>query len=445
MDEELFFEKLPEFNLNNIVIRGHRIASDIYELIIKASVKKIDLYPYLDRYFNDYEKLYQIYLGLSQKLDISVYDNPRFSGFAMNAIREALFLGLNTAYFVNTKLNDAQLKTLIDLEAQGIDIRKLNNSKIKEPEMRYIGARCLEGYDMEIFLNSEELPYCLDKLKMIKKLKDIGFDLSSINIGTFQAQQLREIYKGVLSKIDYVRYFSSDIDYKTMEMMRNCMELGICIPEKEETESSTDYFSKLQELQKERISTFDYLERDLCTFLGTDYADKYDKAQIYQLKKAIILGYNLTALTEKPFTAEQMEELIFGLEDGLDITKYNDISLSDIEMSKIRNALKSQKDDTEDISELIKSSFPKKNHTNITNLKKSPLSGNKNIGIDKKGAIFTSYICLNEENIKLFEAKKNSTEDFIANLKTILNDLEILEDEELLDAIKILQNNINII
>ena len=99
MSEDFLIDELPEVDINNIKIKGKRVIKDVYELLVKASFEGIDLYPYLDDYSTDYQKLYQIYVGIKLGVDVSIYNSPKYSSNAMMCIREALLKGLNPSLF----------------------------------------------------------------------------------------------------------------------------------------------------------------------------------------------------------------------------------------------------------------------------------------------------------------------------------------------------------
>lgn len=446
MSEDFLIEELPKIDLNNVKIKGKKLCKDVYELLVKASLENIDLYPYLDNYSMDYMRLYQIYLGIKQDIDVSIYDNPKYTSNSMMCIREALVKGLDYKLFAKPELNDAQINTLISLLSKGVDISKFNNHEFKEPEMKFLGDRILEGSDISVYF-CEKGHFCLDKMKVIKKMTEINFDFSLIDLSPFNNQQLREIYKGALSKIDYKIYINPEYSYKVMEEIRKTLELGLEVSEYSLEIDETEYINKLKSLRNDVLSSFDYLERDLNTFLGKDYKDKYNKSQIYFFKKAIIYGYNLDVLTKENYSAEQMEEIIFGLEDGLDISKYSDVKLTDIEMSNIRMQLKKTKDEIEDINNFLVKNFKnykKKFSNKIKNLKSLEINEEaleeRVLGIKKENLYYNCYIYFNDELFKIYTSKNCELSEFIEKIKNFLDELSSLGDEDLLTNIEILEN-----
>ena len=115
--------------------------------------------------------------------------------------------------------------------------------------MRFLGERVLEGYDISIYF-CEKGHFCIDKMKIIKKLVDINFDFSTINLTAYGNQQLREIYKGVISNVDYNLYSNPDYSYKIMEAIRTSLELKIDVPEYSSEIPEEKYINELKTMKK---------------------------------------------------------------------------------------------------------------------------------------------------------------------------------------------------
>lgn len=433
-------------------IRDIEVSDDIFAIFVKAARKNIDIYEYIKKYKRDIAKLNQIYEGLEEGLDVSIFDDTSFTAAAMNLIRYGLKKDLDMS-FLKTGMNEGVIRTVIELRENGINIENYINETTTEQEVRFLGERLFYKEPIDIYYVDKDITkahYKIDKLKMIRKMFKNGFNLDEVDIDNLSESQLREVFKGFLTNVDYSLYNKKDYDYKLMREIRENLEYGIeTLPDRLKSDTDNDYINKIKEQRLNLINDFDYISFNLKFYLGDDYEDKYDEDKVNILKDAINKNLDINILTRENYSAEQMEEIVFGLEDNLDVSSFIDVNLSDIEMNKIRNNMLKEREDNILIDDFLKKTFKKSKaiRTLIKNYRK--VKDDISDGIELTNNILTidlknkEFVCIaikkDSSEIPVCSTNINDTENFVKDITSILMDIKDSSDEEfeeIIEAIK---------
>ena len=87
---------------------------------------------YLDLgYFND-EQLTKLYMGYKNKIDYTIYANPKFNVYQMGRIYTGLTKGLNVSVYAKPTFDDEQMAEIMLGLSEGLDV-----STYAKPEYKW--------------------------------------------------------------------------------------------------------------------------------------------------------------------------------------------------------------------------------------------------------------------------------------------------------------------
>lgn len=425
--------------INNI-----EISEDVFELFVKAYSNGIDLTEYISDFRRDVCRLSQVYYGLKEGLDVSVFAHSEYTAAAMVEIRYALKNNIDLS-FLKSYMNEGMIRNIIFLKENGINIEDYINETTSEQEIRFIGERLLYKETIDYLYKdlSTKEHFKFEKMKTLRKMYKNGFDLNSINTIELNEAQLKEIYKGFITNVDYTLYANKEYDYKIMREIRENLEFGITKIPTKKSKTDQEYIKEIKELREKILNNFDCAEFNLKYALGENYLDKYDKNQLKILKETLNKELPVEKLISDLYSAEQMEEIMYGLEDSLDVSKYLDKSLTDIEMNHIRQELLKEKKDINFITSFIdKYLKQKKNNRLIFNYKtldKNNLSKNI-LAIDSDRQELKCFAITKElkENL-ILKATVEDKDSFVKTVKNVWEDIKDATDEEFVEIVDVLK------
>ncbi len=424
-------------------IKNIEISEDVFELFVKAYSNGIDLTEYLSDFRRDVCRLSQVYYGLKESLDVSIFAHSEYTAAAMVEIRYALKNGIDLS-FLKPYMNEGMIRNIIFLKENGINIEDYINETTSEQEIRFIGERLLykENIDYLYADIKTKNHFKIDKMKILRKMYKNGFNLDSINTLEFNEAQLKEIYKGFAVNINYTLYAKKEYDYKVMREIRENLEFGILdIPERT-SETDIDYIKKIKEKREKIVNDFDCSEFNLKYYLGENYLDNYNEDQLNILKETMKKELPIDKLVSDSYSAEQMEEIMYGLEDGLDVSVYNNPSFSDVEMNLIRNKMLKEKKENNLIDSFIKNNFKKKKAIKpyIVNNRVYNKDDKYVVSIDYGENKYKCFAIDKESNrIKLFEESSKDLESFVIKVGDIALNLVDIEDKDFKEFIDIIK------
>ena len=151
-----------------------------------------DLKYYSDKY--TYDKLEEIKLGLVRKVDVSVYDDPKFPTACMRELREMLENGYDVKPYANAQLTVHQLRELRQGVSNGFDISKYAIEEYRPAQLREI----------------------------VKGLND-DLDVSKYDDYRFTSEQMQCIRKGLNDRLDVSIYANYEINVTHMRRVYNML------------------------------------------------------------------------------------------------------------------------------------------------------------------------------------------------------------------------------
>ena len=164
----------------------------------------------------------QIRFGLESKVDVSIYADPKFHEYQMNAIREGLESGIDVSVYADTKYDYDQMDAIRKGLVEGVDVSIYADPKIGWRQMIRKKKQWQER-------NSNKLVGIIKNARedsIVDELKQYDID------GTiFDEKQLLELRKGMKSKlrpgVDITKYADPAFDHDKMEQIRLGLKHGI--------------------------------------------------------------------------------------------------------------------------------------------------------------------------------------------------------------------------
>lgn len=151
-----------------------------------------DLKYYSNEYTHD--KLEEIKIGLVRKVDVTIYDDPKFPTACMRTLREMLENGHDAKPYAKPQLTVHQLREL----RQGV----------------------YDGFDMSKYTIEEYRPAQLREI--VKGLND-GLDVSKYDDVLFTSEQMQCIRRGLNDRLDVSIYANYEINVTHMRRVYNML------------------------------------------------------------------------------------------------------------------------------------------------------------------------------------------------------------------------------
>ncbi|MFI3211632.1 MAG: hypothetical protein R3Y64_11370, partial [Peptostreptococcaceae bacterium] len=282
-----------------------------------------------------------ILLGITEGIDISLYDNPeKFNYSEMRYIRKSLKYGVNISNYEKIYRNSnrfEQITSLYKLKHFGNQVGVINkvldnSSKYSKSFLNDIILLIENSFDIEKYLgsnfeSSEEVKIIANSIKNNVDL------LPYLNKG-YDANQLNLIYIGLNSNLDISKYLQ--FNSKKMTRIIALMRIG------KYDDSLAIYDEVYLNLLRKGY------EKDICLL-------KYIKANdsILFLEETLKLLYlikdndfykdfSLYELVEDNLTINQIKQLIFGVKDNININLYANTDFNEFQMKEIRFGLKNE-------------------------------------------------------------------------------------------------------
>ncbi len=354
---------------------------DIYDGLCNG-LSKEEVLQYADPKFSS-SQMFEIKEGLLRKLDVSLYADPKYTSEQMRIILRGLITGENVEVYRSIEYSAEKMDMLWDALNKGLDTTDLANPKFTEKQMKYLKYKLEMGYDITRYANPN---YTIDQMAKIEEGLKIGLDptiyanpdltarqmsiiLQAMKEGLeasyiawpgYDENQMEIIYKGLHSKFPVSLYATPSFTAQQMECIYNALDSHlskeqlepICMPgfKPDQMEYLISSLKKGQDIslycspsipldQMKAIATqqYDYKAR-----LFKDF----DTNQINEICWGKEKGLDVSIYAYPTFRSDQMSVIREGLQDGIDASRYADLNLNFRQMSIIRSAMKEGYDPT---------------------------------------------------------------------------------------------------
>lgn len=245
-------------------------------------------------------QLSEIRTGLNRNIDV-YYADPSIKSDKMKVLRHASENGINLLEYAKD-FSVQQLEALLEGAKHKIDYRIYANRKYSHTQMLTIAQGLILNLDVSYYLDHR-----------------------------FDTNQMREILRGLIYKVD-VSIFSK-LKYSNTQMHIICNELHDC-----------NDVSKIAN-HKYSAAMMRTLN-EILIYKGFDlfkYADAgYTLSQIEQIEHGLRRKVPLGLFESKDFDHLQMNQIIRGYREGIDVTQYASPDISWQEMKRIREKLRKE-------------------------------------------------------------------------------------------------------
>ena len=245
-------------------------------------------------------QLSEIRTGLNRNIDV-YYADPSIKSDKMKVLRHASENGINLLEYAKD-FSVQQLEALLEGAKHKIDYHIYANRKYSHTQMLTIAQGLILNLDVSYYLDHR-----------------------------FDTNQMREILRGLIYKVD-VSIFSK-LKYSNTQMHIICNELHDC-----------NDVSKIAN-HKYSAAMMRTLN-EILIYKGFDlfkYADEgYTLSQIEAIERGLKNKVPLDLFESKDFDHLQMNQIIRGYREGIDVTQYASLDISWQEMKRIREKLRKE-------------------------------------------------------------------------------------------------------
>lgn len=348
LDEEQIIDTYYEISENNVdyqdVLSGINKSYTSYQLeeIEKGLKSGIDTSLYSSRHYAS-EQMREIRLGLEVGVDTSIYANLDYDSFQMNKIREGLEKGLDVSTYANFDFEYDQMnEIMLGLEA-GIDVSIYNSTTdmFNITQMKSIRKGLEFGINAELYADSSIPGPMMEQYKeFLLKNKDIDLsaDLKFYLMEAFsQERSVKQIECLLVPGLDSEQlcFLYEFIEDEDMSLQSDNEEKDLLFLHK-----LADPKYPADEME---MLIIDYSEGVDCDLLMS-VENPYHRNNVYRLLtddpnlafKSHIDPYVFASTNYSP---EQMEQIVDGLEIGVDVSVYANPDLTTEEMETFKNEL----------------------------------------------------------------------------------------------------------
>lgn len=276
-------------------------SSDLSDMIANCVISGRDYSVLIKPCYNDGQRT-EIYYGMINDIDYKIYENPKYSVQIMECIRYCLMEGVNVLSYIRDGYNIGQCKEICRAINSGISLDKILNKNYSYKVMKEIIDLEKEGINTTKYFEQ-------------------GFNINQLKIYIDATKE----HRFPDEKEDYSRWFKPEYPRYKMKKIRK--QLKIC-------DEIHDYFDYDFDSETESVLNSNY-------YRGIDLL-KYAKLGFEGIRlEEIGLAIRSGAKDVKPMlnfnlNYNQLKEIRFGFEHGVDVTIYSDIKNSWSTMYKIR-------------------------------------------------------------------------------------------------------------
>ena len=122
----------------NIDVKKYVESNELHEMqvreIIKGLLKGLDVSLYDDPKFSP-EQMHEIRLGILSKIDISKYRDPKFDQYQMGVIRKGLEKGYDITEYVDERYAFYKMYNILEALKRNMDVTKLLDPSLSDGQM----------------------------------------------------------------------------------------------------------------------------------------------------------------------------------------------------------------------------------------------------------------------------------------------------------------------
>jgi hypothetical protein len=284
---------------------------------------QIEVYNQPDLF--DHKQMREMRRGFLNGVDASVYAKKDLSFRQMYQCRRMLEQKIDPQPFIDKKYTASQLQIIRQGKSQGVDCTSLVESNLDEEQQRTV---------FDIMTSS----HCSN---ILRNLQNIDKDIDLLS-GKYTSDQMWQLYFGRQEGVDIWLMSDPEFSSKRMELIRHALKDN----EKRTAEEEIPVCHlRDKAFNDEQISVI-----DRCARKGLDYkplADpKYQANQMKEILSGIEHRVDITRYLDEKFEAEQMRQIRIGLEyekknhlkPGAVINFFADYNYSGSQMEAIRLA-----------------------------------------------------------------------------------------------------------
>ncbi len=252
-------------------------------------------------------QLSEIRKGLSDKLDVRKYLDPKLSWLEMEEIRLELFQGIDMTSYRKDGFDVQQL----------FQIRKGLNANL----------------DVSTFAKKE---YLAEQMREIRKGLVFSPDFPVIFYldPAFDYLQMREIRKGLEASLDVSSYAYVDMPYMKMRVIRESAQDGLIFDEKK---IHTFNYGILDQLHKAYVNNID---------ISKYVAHRYDAEQLEEISECLNKDIKIDKYISPDMRSDAIREIRLGIENGVPVEQYANVAYNWQQMRELRLGLEHQIDIT---------------------------------------------------------------------------------------------------
>lgn len=326
--------KLPKTYLGKSLTSEELSALSIFSVNLYGTIDPdiiVDTLKGFEKKKIPFDNILYIGYAVSFGFDRTVYENPALSKDQLIYILYGDLLGVNVSVYANEKFTSFQMITLLSGLISGIDVRPYADPSFSVSQMREIQDAIKDGFEIMDYVGVDSYA---EKIHTIHSLLKIGRDknvdvVKYLNM-PFNYRQLREIEEGLLDDLDVSIYADPKFTVEQMNSILDGLREGV-------------------DVSVYANPKYSYRKMDLIKlFLIKNIPVDFDKIPD-NLKKDILrymikfIRYGVNPEKYLNYKIGQLYEITKGLKEGLDISQFDDISLSKDEMKKIRQKLYNEK------------------------------------------------------------------------------------------------------
>jgi hypothetical protein len=290
------------------------ILPDNSNLIILPTAASNRISPSLLTRLNTDQKN-EIISGINSGIDVSVYAKPELDHMQMRQVRKALENGFDFARYARPEFSPMQMDQIMQGIQSGIDVSMIAHPGFEPFQMKNIRMVLEAGANREHIEQMAPLMATreIDDHIMSQIRRGIS---NGVNIGLyarpeFSWRQMKEIRMGLQSNaVDTSVYANPELDYKAMEALRLGMQQNGLSPEQLRPYSNGDF----------------------------------DHSQINVIIRGILHEVDMSVLARPELDHPRMEQVLWALQDGVDIEPYANTRYTGDQIHVIAVGLRSSED-----------------------------------------------------------------------------------------------------
>lgn len=188
----------------------------------------------------------------------------------------------------------------------------------------------------DIIINRLQYLECYDgaQLSQIEKGLEQGVEVSYYISPKFSANQMEQIRLGLEEKLDISKYADSKFDYSQMEQIRKGIAIGLDVDVYADSAFHAEQMDFIRRQLMKKISPTDMISEDITVHKEPEDSDifiyakpEYSVRKMQEIMKGIESGIEIEKILHPEWSVEYMTLIRMGLEKGKDLTDRSEQSI----------------------------------------------------------------------------------------------------------------------